>query len=202
LIASEMLDARIASLLRVAARARLRVLVLGPDGSGKTALLAAIARDAALQRVTTLARHREFGWPSDAKIELVAGTGEGARGPSYSALMAAAARLQPDLMILDSVRIEDVSALAEWLMRGTRGIVAAVGPDAAAAALARSADLVVRLGRSRDGFFRAVSLEDATGATLVIHDGGRFVRSMIQPAFAATVRDAGYGEALASVLRQ
>jgi Flp pilus assembly CpaF family ATPase len=199
LIASDMLDARIAGFLRMAARARLRVLVLGPDGSGKTALLAAIARDAALQRVATLARHREFGWPSDTKIELVAGE---AGSPSYAELMAAAARLQPDLLILDSVRIEDVSSLAERLMRGARGIVAAVGTDVAAAALARSADLVVRLGRSRDGFFRAVSLEDATGAALVIHDGGQFVRRTVQPAFAATVREAGYGEALARILRQ
>jgi len=199
LIASDMLDARIAGFLRMAARARLRVLVLGPDGSGKTALLAAIARDAALQRVATLARHREFGWPSDAKIELVAGE---AGSPSYAELMAAAARLQPDLLILDSVRIEDVSSLAERLMRGARGIVAAVGTDVAAAALARSADLVVRLGRSRDGFFRAVSLEDVTGAALVIHDGGQFVRRMVQPAFATTVREAGYGEALARILRQ
>ncbi len=200
LMASEMLDARIAGVLRVATRARLRILVLGPEGSGKTALLAAIVRDAALQRVATLARHRAFRWPSASKVELVAGTaGEGA---SYSALLAAAARLQPDLLILDSIRIEDVSALAERLMRGARGIVAAVGPDVMAAALARSVDLVVRLGRSPDGLFRAVSLEDAAGATLVIHDGGRFVRGSAEPAFAGTVREAGYAEALASVLRQ
>lgn len=199
LIAADMLDRRIASLLRIAVRARLRVLVLGPEGSGKTALLAAIARDAALQRVVTLARHREFRWPSSGKVELVAGA-DGA-GPSYATLLAAATRLQPDLLVLDSVRIEEVSVLATLLVRGARGIAAAIGPDAMAAALARSADLVVRLGQGRDGLFRTVSLEDASGAALVIHEAGRFVLCAVEPAFAAEVRQAGYGEALTSVLR-
>lgn len=202
LIAADAIDAAVAGLLQLAARARLRVLVLGPEGSGKTALLAAIARDAAAQRVVTLARHREFAWPSDSKIELVAGGGEAGEGAAYGTLMTAAARLQPDLLLLDSVRAEDVPALAERLRRGGRGIIGAVGADAAAGALVRSVDLVVRLERGRDGHFRAVSLEDAGRTALVIHDGGRFVRNRaVEPVFAARVREAGYGEALSRVLR-
>jgi hypothetical protein len=70
-----------------------------------------------------------------------------------------------------------------------------------AAVLARSADLVVRLGQSPDGLFRALSLEDATGASVFVHDGGRFHRRTAAPAFARRVREAGYGEALSAVFR-
>ena len=53
-----------ADLLRIATRSRLNVLVVGPEGAGKTALLAAMARDLGGARVVTLARHRAFRWPS------------------------------------------------------------------------------------------------------------------------------------------
>lgn len=198
LIASELLDRRLAALLRVAARARLNVLVVGPEGSGKTALLAAVARDMAAARVVTLARHRAFRWPSSSKVELVAQPGEGA---TYSSLMAAGLRLQPDLLVLDSLQIAEASALAERLARGSRGTFAALRPEALAAVLARSADLVVRLGRSRDGLFRAQSVEDCVGATVFVYEGGRFHQLTNAPAFAEIVRDAGYGEALSSILR-
>jgi pilus assembly protein CpaF len=187
----------IADLLRIASRSRLNMLVSGPESSGKTALLAAIARDLdGVARVVTIARHRQFRWTAPSKVELVA-----SEASPYPMLLATGARLQPALLVLDSIWLEDVPALSERLLRGERGTLAAVGPDAMAAGLARSADLVVRLGRSRDGLFRAVSLEDANGQPVFVHEEGEFHCCSTAPAFAAILQANGYGEALTRLLR-
>ena len=70
-----------------------------------------------------------------------------------------------------------------------------------AAGLVRSVDLVVRLGRGEDGLARAVSLEDANGQPVFVHDDGAFRRRTAVPAFAALLQAKGYGEALARILR-
>ncbi len=70
LIAARTLDPPMVELLRIAAQCRLNMFVVGAEGSGKTALLAALARDLSRSRVVTLARHREFRWPQPSKVEL------------------------------------------------------------------------------------------------------------------------------------
>ncbi len=199
LIASQMFDRRIAALLAIAARARLNIVVMGPQGSGKTALLAAIARDLSALRVVTLAAHRQFRWPAAAKVELVAQAGDVPSAPSYGALMTAGARLQPDLLVVDAPPGGDIPALATRLSRGARGTLVALRSDAMAALLARAADLVIRLGPSADGLFRVLSVEDANGAPVFVHDGRRYRLLTAAPAFAPIVREAGYGEALSGV---
>jgi type IV secretory pathway ATPase VirB11/archaellum biosynthesis ATPase len=197
LVRSGMLAPAIADLLRIAARGGLNMLVSGPEGSGKTALLAAIARDLdGVARVVTVARHRQFRWAAPSKVELVV-----SQASPYPAVLAAAARLQPSLLVLDSIRLEEVPALGERLMRGERGTLAALGPDAMAADLARSVDLVVRLARGRDGLSHAASLEDANGHSVFVHDSGGFHRRAVAPAFASILQAKGYGEALARIFR-
>jgi type IV secretory pathway ATPase VirB11/archaellum biosynthesis ATPase len=197
LVRSGMLAPAIADLLRIAARGGLNMLVSGPEGSGKTALLAAIARDLdGVARVVTVARHRQFRWPAPSKVELVV-----SQASPYPVVLAAAARLQPSLLVLDSIRLEDVPSLGERLLRGECGTLAALGPDAMAAGLARSVDLVVRLGRGRDGLSHAVSLEDANGQPVFVHDDGAFRRLAAAPAFAPILQAKGYGEALARIFR-
>ena len=195
LIAAQVLDRRIAALLGIAARARLNIVVLGPEGSGKTAMLAAIARDLSSVRVVTLAAHRQFSWPSAGKVELVAQ----ANGSPFGALMTAGARLKPDLLVIDAPPAGDIPALAARLSRGGRGLFVALRPDAMAAVLARAADLTVRLGPSPDGLFRVLSVEDAAGASIFVHDGRAFHQLTTAPAFAGIVREAGYGEALSGI---
>ncbi len=195
LVASRMLDRRIAALLAIAARARLNIAVLGPQGSGKTALLAAIARDLSAVRVVTVAAHRQFRWPSATKVELVVPPS----GPSFGSLVTAGARLQPDVLVVDALPPGDVPALVTRLSRGARGLLVALRTDAMAVVLARSADLVVRLGQSSDGRVRVLAVEDATGASVFVHDGGGFHRLTMSPAFAGIVQEAGYGEALAGI---
>lgn len=197
LIASEMLDQRTASLLRVASRARLNILVLGPAGAGKTAMLAAIGRDLeASLRLITVARHRQFRWPAAAKVELVV-----SRETPYPVLLGAAERLRPDILMLDALQRSETEALGILASRNPRGIVAACEPGVAAADFTRAADLLVRIGRSRDGIYRAVSMEDATGQAVFVHEDGRFQCRTRHPAFAEKVQAAGFAEHLGTLLR-
>jgi Flp pilus assembly CpaF family ATPase len=195
LIAAGTLAASMADLLRIAARCRLNTLIVGPASSGKTALLAALARDRADARVVTLARHREFRWPQASKVELVVPS-----DAAFAMLLAAAAQLRPDLLIIDPVRRPDASALTELLSRGGRGTVAALEPQAAAGISRNAIDLVVRLGRRRDGLLGVIAMEDASGARIFVHDDGRFHRRTTAPSFAGLVHEAGYGAALSSAL--
>jgi pilus assembly protein CpaF len=196
LIAARTLDRPMADLLRIAARCRLNVLVIGPAGSGKTALLAALARDLAGARVVTLARHREFRWSSASKVELVVSPDAG-----FAPLLAAGAQLRPDLLIVDPVWPGDVPSLAELLFRGGRGVLAALETDAMAGLSQPTVDLIVRLDRRREGGLGVVSMEDSIGAQIFAHEDGRFHRRTMAPSFAGLVHKAGYGAALSSTLR-
>lgn len=186
LITKGLIDRPTAELLRIGARGRLNMLVSGPRGSGKTALLAALIRDLdPAQRVVTVAGHREFQWPLVSKVELVAS----AEAP-FASLISAAARFEPGLLVLDGVQLEDVAALSERLLRGAPGTLAAIRPEAMSAALARSAELVVRIDQV-EGQFRVVAVEDAAGTPAF---AGR------APAFAAILQARGFGESLGKLL--
>jgi pilus assembly protein CpaF len=195
LIAAGTLAASMADLLRIAARCRLNTLIVGPASSGKTALLAALARDLADARVVTLARHREFRRPQASKVELVVPS-----EAAFAMLLAAAAQLRPDLLIIDPVRRPDASALTELLSCGGRGIVAALEPQAAAGISRNAIDLVVRLGRRRDGLVGVIAMEDTNGAQIFVHEDGRFHQRTAAPSFAGLVHKAGYGAALSGAL--
>jgi len=196
LVAARRLDRPMADLLRIATRSRLNVLVVGPERAGKTALLAALARDLGDARVVTLARHREFRWASTSKVELTASP----QAP-MATLLAAGLRLRPDLLVVDSLQPSDVPALGNLLSAGARGVAAAGEPQAMAGVPRQSVDLLVSVGRLH-GSFVVTAIEDATGAQLFAYqEGGGFQRRMATPSFAGTVHKAGYGEALSSVLR-
>ena len=95
----------------------------------------------------------------------------------------------------------DASALGDLLSAGARGIVAAGEPQAIAGVPRQSVDLLVSVGRLH-GSFVVTAIEDATGAQLFAYQkGGGFQRRTAVPSFAGTVHEAGYGEALSSVLR-
>ncbi|MPZ32517.1 MAG: hypothetical protein GEV13_16225 [Rhodospirillales bacterium] len=196
LVAARRLDRPMADLLRIATRCRLNMLVVGPERAGKTALLAALARDLGDARVVTLARHREFRWASTSKVELTASP----QAP-LATLLAAGLRLRPDRLVVDSLQPFDVPALGNLLSAGARGVVAAGEPQAMAGVPRQSVDLLVSVGRLH-GSFVVIAIEDATGAQLFAYqEGGGFQRQLATPSFAGTVHKAGYGEALSSVLR-
>lgn len=193
LVSSGLIDRPVAEVLRLGLRSRLNMLVSGPRGCGKTAVLAALVRDSE-GRVVTVARHRHFQWPMASKIELVASS-----SAPFAALVAAAGRLEPGLVALDGVQLEDVVALSERLLRGPPATVAAVGPEVMSAALARSVDLVVRIDRADDGLFRVVAVEDSAGAPIFRHENGVLSRGTGTPSFAATVQARGLGGVLSKL---
>lgn len=194
LVSAGRLGRPMADLLRIATRSRLNVLVVGPEGAGKTTLLAAMARDLGDARIVTLARHRAFRWPSASKVELVA------TDVSFASVLAGGVQLRPDLLAVD-LMAPDTSSFADLLSRGMRGVVAA-GASTVLADLPRQAvDIVVRLALVRGGLSVVASMEDATGAPLFVHEDGECHRRTTAPSFAGNVQKAGYGEALASVLR-
>lgn len=196
LVATRRLDRRMADLLRIATRSRLNMLVVGPARAGKTALLAALARDRGDARIITLARHRAFRWASDSKVELTASP----QAP-LATLLAVGLRLRPDLLVVDTLQPSDTAALGDLLSAGARGVVAAGEPQAMAGVPRQSVDLLVSVGRLH-GSFVVTSIEDATGAQLFAHQkGGGFQRRTATASFAGAVHEAGYGEALSSVLR-
>lgn len=196
LVGAARLSRPMADLLRIAARSRLNALVVGPEGAGKTVLLAALARDLADRRVATLAPHREFRWESASKIEITASAQD-----SLSTLLAASLQLRPEVLVVDSLQPSDASVLGRLLAAGARGIIAAGQPQAIAVVPRQSVDLLVSVGRLH-GSFVVTSIEDATGAQLFAYQkGGGFQRRTATASFAGTVHKAGYGEALSSVLR-
>jgi len=189
LVSVGMLDRPVAELLRLSARSRLDMLVVGPHASGKTALLAALVRDLdPALRVVTVANHRHFQATTASRVELVTQ----ATAP-FAQLMAAASRLDPGMLVLDGVPLADAGALSQRSKRGAAGILAAVAPEAMPA-LARSVDLVVRTDRI-DGGPRVVAVEDSTGAAAFTLEDGKLVRG--KPAFAATLQARGLGDTLA-----
>lgn len=197
LLATGVVDRSMAELVRIAIRSHLGILVAGPPRSGKTAFLAGFARDLDdVGRVVTVARHRHFNWPVASKVELVTSP-----VAAYGPLVAAAARLEPALLVLDDVQPEDVAALAERLHRGGAGTLASLASAAVTPALAHAADLVVRLDRGHDGRFRVLAIEDRASVMVFHHDGRTLTRGTGQPAFAPTVQARGYGAALAELLR-
>jgi pilus assembly protein CpaF len=194
LVAGGAIDRPIAELLRLGARGRLNMLVTGPLYCGKTALLVALVRDLEpAVRVVTVASHRHFAWPMASKVELVA------EPASLAKLVPPAAKLEPGLLVLDGIALTDVAALAERLLRGAPGTLAAVEGEAMSDALVRSVDLVVRIDRVGETF-RVVSVEDSSSAMVFRHENGKLVRGTTAPAFAPSLQARGQGAALAKVL--
>lgn len=196
LVGAARLSRPMADLLRIATRSRLNALVVGPEGAGKTVLLAALARDLGDTRVVTVAPHREFRWASASKVEITASP-----ETSLAALLTAGLQLRPEVLVVDSLQPSDASVLGGLLSTGARGIIAAGEPAAIAVVPRQSVDLLVSVGRLH-GSFVVTSIEDAMGAQLFAYlKGGGFQRRATTASFAGTVHKAGYGEALSSVLR-
>lgn len=217
LVAEGALSPQMASVLRLAVRSRLNVLVCGGPGVGKTALLAALARAAATDdRVVSVELTPELR-PDVAHHVALLADGAPARA------LAAARVLRPDRLLVDDLTETLLPDIAEAAATGTDGIVAslmAASPETAlerldsalaaadtglsAAArrrqLGHAFQLVVHLGRHRDGLRRITRLADLASGheAIVCRDlfsfdplTGRFVATGLRPSFLPLVARAG-----------
>ncbi|QQS14214.1 MAG: CpaF family protein [Rhodospirillales bacterium] len=215
LVAEGALSTQMATVLRVAVRSRLNVLVAGGAGTGRTAMLAALGRAAAADdRVVTVERAPSLRLDRPHVVGLLGAGGEAA----FAAAVAAALRLRADHLLVDDAPAAQLAALAEAAGRGVEGIAATVdatSPRAAVAGgLGAGFDLLVQLETRRDGVRRVTHLAelapDDSGRDLFFYEppaagaddraSGRFASTGLRPRFIARAARAGFEKALLDAL--
>lgn len=196
LITADMIDERIASLLRLAATAGLTTVVVGPRKSGKTTLLSALCTDLGDKtRVVTVSHSRELLSNQQGRVELVAS--EGAPLPT---LLRYAQLIGPEVLVVDGVESADMPAINDLDRSAMKGLVLTLNDGERLDANALSADLVVRMGWGRDSQLRALVLHDSQGAPVFVHEDGRFKLVNPRPAFAEKVRSTDQAAALDALM--
>jgi len=196
LITADMIDQRIASLLRLAATAGLTTAVVGPRKSGKTTLLSALCTDLGDKtRVVTVSRSRELLSNQQGRVELVAS--EGAPLPT---LLRYAQLIGPEVLVVDGVESSDLAAVADLDHSTMKGLVLTINDGDRADANAVSADLVVHMGWGRDSQLRALLLQDSQGAPVIAYEDGCFKPVNAHPAFADKLRSLDQVAALTDLM--
>lgn len=196
LITADMIDDRIAALLRLAATSGLTTAVVGPRKSGKTTLLSALCTDLGDKtRVVTVSRSRELPSNQQGRVELV--VSEGAPLPT---LLRYAQLIGPEVLVVDGTESDDMPAIADLDRSAMKGFVLTLGDGDRLDANALSADLVVRMGWGRDSQLRALALHDSRGAPVFIYEDGRFKLVNARPAFAEKVNSTDQAAALAALM--
>jgi pilus assembly protein CpaF len=206
LVGQGFLSQGMADFLDLAVKGRRNVVVSGPSGSGRTTLLAAMARAADGARLVSIEEAEELDLGDGPWTPLV-GVGERAR-----AAIGLGLRMRPDHLVVGDVRGAEAFDLVAAMAGGTDGILCAVtagsardasGRLAAMSRLApeapdpkvlndeigRGVHVVVQLGRSPDGEPRVVEVVDCTSGgdpifTFKAEGGGRFAATGHVPGWA------------------
>jgi pilus assembly protein CpaF len=230
LVAEGALSPQMATVLRLAVRSRLNLLVTGGPGAGKTAFLAGLARAApADERIVTVERIAELSPDLQHHVSLVAPDDAGI---APAQVLAAALVLRPDHLLVDGLAETVAGAIANAAAAGSNGIAASVAAgtpqsaverfegalrDTGAAAAAADArrlatqtfDMVVHLERQRDGVRRVKHIADLAveGETIACRDlfifdpiAGRFIFTGVRPNFMPRVAQAGLEAAMLGAL--
>ena len=184
LVAADMIDERIASLLRLVATAGLTTAIVGPRKSGKTTLLSALCTDLGdRMRVVTVSRSRQLLSNQQGRVELVAS--EGAPLPT---LLRYAQLIGPEVLVVDGAESSDLAAVANLDRSTMKGLLLTINDGDRLDANAVSADLVVQTGWGRDSQLRALILHDSQGAPVIAYENGCFKLVNDHPAFANKLR--------------
>lgn len=196
LITADMIDDRVAALLRLVATSGLTAAVVGPRKSGKTTLLSALCTDLGDKtRVVTVSRSRELPSNQQGRVELV--VSEGAPLPT---LLRYAQLIGPEVLVVDGAESDDMSAIVDLDRSAMKGFMLALNDGDRLDANALSADLVVRMGWGRDSQLRVLSMQDSQGSPVFVHEDGRFKLLNARPAFAEKINSTDKAAALAALL--
>ena len=189
LVSSGSISPPIGDFLATCVAARKNVLVCGAPGSGKSALLAALAggapqseRIVSVEEVAELALDRE-GWVA---LESRPSDGNGVPAVHLDSLIRGALRMRPDRLVVGDIRGGEALELISAMASSSDGTLASIAGDGARAALARltamarlaapgssgealrelvgsAVNVVVHVARYADGHNRVVSISEVLG---------------------------------------
>jgi pilus assembly protein CpaF len=188
LVSQNTLSNGMADFLATCVTARRNILVTGGPGSGKSALVAAIAAASpAGERVISIEEVAELAIGRDEWIQLETRPGNG-RAPSIELghLLETALRLNPDRLVVGEVKGREALPLASALCSSIDGAIVAVSGDGAQSALnrlvtlgrihasteggairelvAQAFEIVINVSKWADGSIKVMSIEEVTGS--------------------------------------
>jgi pilus assembly protein CpaF len=190
LVAQGALSAGMADFLGTCIAARRNILVCGGPGSGKTALVGALAAASPRgERVVSIEEIAELALPREewVQLETRAATGR-APGVDLAHLLETALRLAPDRLVVGEVRGREALPLVSALCTSVDGAVVAMTGEGASAALGRlialvrattpggsdsavrelvaqAFEIVVHVVRWSDGSTRVLAIDEVVGCT-------------------------------------
>jgi len=191
LLEADTLSPAMGDFLETCVGARRNVLVCGAPGSGKSAIVAALALAAGEEeRIVTVEEVAELEIGRDGWIALEARPGDSNGTPTVDvgALLRSALRMRPDRLVVGDVRGAESLELIQAMASSNDGTIASVGGEGPVAALQRLAsmarlatpgasdhslrdlvasavDVVVHVARYADGAYRVASIAEVIGAT-------------------------------------
>jgi pilus assembly protein CpaF len=186
MVRQQNMSPEIATLLQIAARSRLNILISGGTGSGKTTLLNAISqhvnRD---ERVITIedAVELRLQQPHVVQMETRPPNIEGVGQVAQRELVRNALRMRPDRIIVGEVRGPEAFDMLQAMNTGHDGSMSTVHANSPRDALYRVENMVMMANLSLP--LRAIRTQIASAVNLVVHiermrDGVRRVQSVAE----------------------
>jgi pilus assembly protein CpaF len=189
MVAAGSLSPAMAALLRVAAGARLNILISGGTGSGKTTLLNALSQAISPdERIVTIedAAELQLAQPHVVRLETRPPSLEGRGEIGMRELFRNALRMRPDRIILGEIRGGEALDMLQAMNTGHDGSLGTIHANRPAEALTRlenmigmagvalplaalrtqiasAIQLIVQVARARDGVRRIVSIAEVAG---------------------------------------
>jgi pilus assembly protein CpaF len=183
------LSPQMASVLRIASRARLNILISGGTGSGKTTLLNAMSQMIDLgDRIVTIedAAELQLQQPHVVRLETRPSNLEGQGAISMRDLVKNSLRMRPDRIILGEIRGAEAIDMLQAMNTGHEGSMSTIHANRPREALTRlenmvgmaginlpakavrtqiadAVDIIVQVSRMRDGIRRITNITEIVG---------------------------------------
>ncbi len=170
LLQAGLLSAELATVLRIAARCRLNVLVSGGTGAGKTTLLNALSAEIDHgERVVTIedAAELQLRQPHVVQLETRQRNIEGHGQVAQRDLVRNALRMRPDRIIVGEVRDAEAFDMMQAMNTGHNGSMSTVHANSARDAIARIENMILMADMNLP--MQAIRGQIASALDLVIH---------------------------------